>query len=151
MYRVYKFTLTLHPSGNLVFRSLIHFSSCRSLHTLLPLNIFASTAIRTSVAWWSLKCLLIGLSALLRTSRKCSMKRSFRDLSVSPTLKTAKKHCACECCSKLVRSEIRDTTGAKSYHVQEEVDCSTRNVIYCLLCSACGKTVYIGETERWNL
>ena len=63
-------------------------------------------------------------------------------------LKTAEKHCACECCGKLVRNEIRDTTGAKFYHVQEEVDCSTRNVIYCLLCSACGKTVYVGETER---
>ena len=45
MYNVYKFTLMLHPSGNLVFKSLIHLFSRRSLHTLLPLNIFASTAI----------------------------------------------------------------------------------------------------------
>ena len=58
------------------------------------------------------------------------------------------KHCVCECCDKLLRNEIRDTTGAKSYHVPKEVDCSTRNVIYCLLCSACGIKVYVGETER---
>ena len=47
-----------------------------------------------------------------------------------------------------MRNEIRDTTGAKSYHVQEEVDCNARDVIYCLLCSAYGITVYVGETER---
>ena len=57
---IYKLTFTLHPLGNLVFnnfKSFIHFSSIRSLDTLLPLNIPASTDIRTSGAEWFSKCL----------------------------------------------------------------------------------------------
>ena len=63
-------------------------------------------------------------------------------------LRTTEKRCACEYCTRIVKSDISDTASTKSYPVQQDVDCSTRNLIYCLLCNRCNVTVYVGETER---
>lgn len=56
--------------------------------------------------------------------------------------------CTCKICIRIERERVYDTSKVRSFTPVPSAKCSTRNVVYCLLCIKCDKTVYVGETER---
>lgn len=59
-----------------------------------------------------------------------------------------KNDCTCVTCDMIWKSDVADTTNTKLFSTCQSVDCTTRNVVYALLCERCSVTVYVGETER---
>ena len=56
--------------------------------------------------------------------------------------------CKCDTCQCIYKEEIRDTSGKRHYYTATDITCNTNNIIYCLICKRCKKTVYVGETKR---
>jgi hypothetical protein len=63
-------------------------------------------------------------------------------------LQTSTDSCVCAICQAMYKKDVMDTAGQRSYKTIQQVDCTTRNVVYGLRCSPCERMVYVGETER---
>lgn len=55
----------------------------------------------------------------------------------------------CTHCSSIIESNIFSSTNipGKNYHVNNNTDCSTKNVIYLVTCDKC-KEQYVGQTKQ---
>ena len=53
----------------------------------------------------------------------------------------------CLVCKKLKSNSAKCTVTGNSHTISTNIDCHTKNVVYCLTCNVCQKQ-YIGETKR---
>ena len=73
------------------------------------------------------------------------------DLATCKTPSKINKKCTkahCQYCSLINRSgRISSVVTQKEYNTRSKVSCRTKNIIYCLCCTVCGKH-YVGQTKR---
>ena len=81
-------------------------------------------------------------------SEKYSVPLSFRQQKVQETsLKVRKcKNPRCGMCPHIEEtSQISLNNETEKFKIKEVMDCDSRNLIYCIVCSGCGEK-YIGQT-----
>jgi hypothetical protein len=61
--------------------------------------------------------------------------------------KTCRRYACSYCPKKHQQGNIKSRETKESYRTVKQVTCETKNVIYCLQCTQCGKQ-YVGETKR---
>ena len=56
----------------------------------------------------------------------------------------------CGVCPLIIATDkLQSSDKKKEFNITSHVDCESDNVVYAIVCRACDKTVYVGETNRW--
>ena len=125
------FVTTFHPR-NLVAEKIISrkfsrgYSATRNIFNKPPLKAFRRTK--------NLKDLLLRSSLL-------------RNLPQQPPGTLSCNRTVCRTCPH-VNSSSTITTPKRHVNITEHFSCITEHMVYCLSCTKCPSTVYIGETRR---
>ena len=54
----------------------------------------------------------------------------------------------CSVCPLLMRTDkLQSSDKKKEFNIGCHIDCESENIIYAIFCTACGRTVYVGETN----
>ena len=55
----------------------------------------------------------------------------------------------CSVCPLIIATDkLQSSDKKKEFNITSHVDCESDNVVYAIVCRACDKTVYVGETNR---